>query len=167
MVSETMDKVTFQTDMNGSVRRLNRTDYVVFEERQDNGVFEVTLSMQVKAGYVRKSSPDLLKNDHIIFQKRGNYFFFLFEALKASFQSDESGSESFQESGRNSDYQYKITIKKNASVPEADDEPVSGADASIKRINKLLQDHGLAEVEESSPVTEFMKTWKLGHPDES
>ena len=167
-IQDNAEKIVFQCDLAGNPRRIRKTSYVVFETRLDNGLFQVDLLIRLKAGFVKNRS-DLIKNDHMIFQKRGEACFLLFEADKKDFRSEEDKPAVFEEDAAAADYDYRILIQKNpeASVKIEDETPAAGASGALNRINSMLARHGISEEETSSLVDGVMKTWKLGHPDEN
>ena len=166
-VSENMDKMVFQTEMAANIRKINKVDYAVFEGQYNNGVVSADFDIRMKLSYIRKIPVDLIKNDHIILQKKGNYFFFLFEGDKSKFKGD-GGYRVFEESGRTGNYNYRVSLKKNTKAVEQKPGSKLGGRAGelMDEVNELLEKHGITEVDPSSPVSEYMKSWKLGHPDE-
>jgi hypothetical protein len=138
---------------------------MIFETQQDNQVFFVDLMIRMKSGFI-KAGNDLIKNDHMIFQKRGIGYFLLFEADKKDFSEGEDGIQIFQEEKASSNYDYRILIRKNTSVAPADLE-ASETDSKdpLNRINAMLIEHGTIDSDQASPADEFIKSWKLGHPD--
>ena len=167
-ISDSAGKMIFQSDMAANIRRINKVDYAFFEGRHDNGAVAVDFEIRMKIGYIRKKSMDLIKNDHIIFQKRDPLFFFLFEADKKKFTSIDDDVESFEESGKTGNYSYHICFRKNRKgVVKKEHSRLGGrAGEMMDEVNEILEKHGIHEVDVSSPVDSYMKTWKLGHPDE-
>lgn len=166
-ISDNNEKVVFQCDLVGNTRRIRKTSYMVFETQQDNQVFQVDLMIRMKTGFI-KNGYDLIKNDHMIFQKRGAGFFFLFEADKKDFTKSSDEILIFEEEKTTSDYDYRILIQKNLSASPKTDEASAetGSQAALNKINAMLKEHGITDSGSVSPVDEFMKSWKLGHPDE-
>ena len=166
-IQDNAEKIVFQCDLAGTSRRIRKTSYVVFETQLDNGLFQVDLMIRLKAGYV-KNRYDLIKNDHMIFQKRGEACFLLFEADKKDFKTETDKIAVFEEEAAVADYDYRILIQKNqeGSVQKEEQAPGTGASGALNRINSMLAQHGISEEETSSLVDGVMKTWKLGHPDE-
>lgn len=166
-ITDNKEKVVFQGDFDGHTYRIRKTSYVIIEAEQDNKAFQVDLMIRIKSSFA-KNNYDLIKNDHMIFQKRGDRYFLLFEADKNDFQEGQDQTEIFEEEKASSNYDYRIMIKKNLAVKaEASDNlPKTGPEAALNRINTMLSEHGITDADVSSPVDEFMKTWKLGHPDE-
>ena len=166
-ISDSAGKMIFQSDMAANIRRINKVDYAVFEGRHDNGAVAVDFEIRMKIGYIKKKSMDLIKNDHIIFQKRDPLFFLLFEADKNKFTSVDDEVDSFEESGKTGNYSYHISFRKNRNaVPQKEHSNLGGrAGQMMDEVNEILEKHGIHEVDASSPVAEYMKSWKLGHPD--
>ena len=168
MISEAEGKVVFQTDLGAYRRRLNKTDYLVFEEKHDNGAYQVEYRFQIKENYVRKAGADLIKNDHIVFQDKGPCFFMLFQADRDQFRKEEEGHEFFEENGKTKNYSYQMKMRRNPGTQEVKPRSKLGGKAGemMDEVNDLLEKYGITEVDPSSPVSEYMKSWKLGHPDE-
>lgn len=166
-ISDNNEKIVFQGDFDGHTVRIRKTSYEIVETQQDNRVFQVDMMVRVKSSYA-KNNYDLIKNDHMIFQKRGERFFLLFEADRDAFKEGNDQTLVFEEEMTTSNYDYRIMIQKNpAAKPEASDAPPeTGADAALSRINAMLSEHGITDADVATPVESFMKTWKLGHPDE-
>ena len=166
-ISDSAGKMIFQGDMAANIRRINKVDYAVFEGQYDNGAVAVDFAIRMKIGYIKKAPMDLIKNDHIIFQKRDPMFFFLFEADKEKFVREGEDLETFEESGRSNNYTYRISFRNNLKAkPKKAHSRLGGrAGEMMDEINALLEKNGIHEADPSSPVSEYMKTWKLGHPD--
>ena len=112
--------------------------------------------------------PDRKKNLNFrIFPKKDPMFFFLFEADKKKFVRETEDRETFEETGRTGNYTYRISFRHNLNVrPEKAHSNLGGkAGKMMDEVNALLEKNGIHEVDASSPVAEYMKTWKLGHPD--
>ena len=167
-ISDNSEKVLFQSDLWENISRIQKGTRVVFKTQQDNGIFKVSFIAQLKAGFV-KNKIDLIKNDHMILQKKGSGYFLLFEAAKDAFIREDDEREYYEEAVSCSDYDYKILIKKDRSArPEIKKPaPADGPDAALNRINAMLEEHGITDADPSSAINEFMKTWKLGHPEEN
>lgn len=166
-ISDSAGKMIFQGDMAANIRRINKVDYAVFEGQYDNGAVAVDFDIRMKIGYMKKASMDLIKNDHIIFQKRDPLFFFLFEADKKKFVRETEDRETFEETGKTGNYTYRISFRRNLNAkPEKAHSNLGGkAGEMMDEVNDLLEKNGIHEVDASSPVSEYLKTWKLGHPD--
>ncbi len=166
-ISDNAKKMIFQSDMAASLRRLGKTDYAVFEGEYNNGAVRAAFDIRMKTSFIKKAPLDLIKNDHMIFQKKGQVFFLLFEADKDHFDRVDDSVTVFEEEKKTRDYQYKIEFRHDSSIkPEKKKSALGGkAGERMDEINAILEEHGITEADASSPVAEYMKTWKLGHPD--
>ena len=166
-ISDNAQKMIFQSDMAASLRRMGKTEYAVFEGEYNTGAVRTAFDIRMKTSFIKKTPLDLIKNDHMIFQKKGQLFFLLFEADKKFFEQIDETTTTFKEEKKTRDYQYKIEFTRDSSIkPEKKKSALGGkAGERMDEINAILEKHGITEADASSPVAEYMKTWKLGHPD--
>ena len=165
-ISDTMGKMIFQTEMGANLRKINKTDYAVFEGEYNNGAVAAAFDIRMKLSYIRKCPVDLIKNDHMVLQKRGSYFFFLFEGDKSKFK-EEGDFQVFEESGKTGHYNYRVSFRKDTKAQAQKPKSRLGGKAGqlMDEVNELLEKNGITEADPSSPVSEYMKSWRLGHPD--
>lgn len=168
MIADNQDKVVFQSDMLAKLRRINKIDYVVFEGHYGDGPASVDFDIRMKQKYLKKQGNDLIKNNHMVLQKRLQLFFFLFEADKGAFTKDEEGVEVFEEKGKTNDYSYRIMFRMDRNVkPEKKESLIGGtAGEKLEELEAFMRENGITDADASSPVSSYMKSWKLGHPDE-
>ncbi len=167
MLADNQEKVVFQCDMMAEIRKINKVEYALFEGHHDDGAAVVDFEIKMRNAFIKKQGNDLIKNDHILFQKRNHLFFFLFEADKAGFQPTEDDGKVFEETGKKKEYSYTIRFRLNDKAKTRPHSPLGGtAGEKMDQLNDFLKKNGITEVDASSPVDSYMKTWKLGHPDQ-
>ena len=167
MLADNQQKVVFQCDMMADVRKINKVDYAVFEGHHDNGAAVVDFEIRMRNSYIKKHNNDLIKNDHILMQKRNPYFFFLFEADKGKFVNSDEETRTFEEKDRNKDYSYTVHFELHGNARPKKKSRLGGtAGQKMEELEEFLRENGITETDASSPVDSYMKTWKLGHPDE-
>ncbi len=167
MLADNQDKVVFQCDMMADIRKVNKVEYAVFEGHHNNGAAVVDFEIRMRNSFIKKQGNDLIKNDHILMQKRNHLFFFLFEADKGRFVKGEDDIRSFEETGKKKDYQYKIRFQLNEKAAPRKQNRLGGtAGQKLEEVEELLRKNGITEVDASSPVESYLRTWKLGHPNQ-
>ena len=167
MLADNQDKVVFQCDMMADIRKVNKVEYAVFEGHHNNGAAVVDFEIRMRNSFIKKQGNDLIKNDHILMQKRNHLFFFLFEADKGRFVKGEDDIRSFEETGKKKDYQYKIRFQLNEKATPRKQNRLGGtAGQKLEEVEELLRKNGITEVDASSPVESYLRTWKLGHPNQ-
>ena len=167
MLADNQEKVVFQCDMMAQIRKVNKVEYAVFEGHHNNGAAVVDFEIRMRNSFIKKQGNDLIKNDHILMQKRNHLFFFLFEADKNKFVKEEDDTRSFVETGKKKDYQYKIRFQLTGNARPRKKSRLGGtAGEKMEQVEELLRKNGITEVDASSPVESYMRTWKLGHPDQ-
>ena len=165
-LADNQEKVVFQCDMMADIRKVNKVDYAVFEGHHNNGAAMVDFEIRMRNSFIKKQGNDLIKNDHILMQKRNHLFFFLFEADKGKFVKEDNDIKCFEETGKKKDYQYKIRFQLNGKASPKKKSRLGGtAGEKMEEVEELLRKNGITEVDASSPVESYMRTWKLGHPD--
>ncbi|MBQ9155584.1 MAG: hypothetical protein IJ137_02245 [Eubacterium sp.] len=169
-IHESSECTTFQTGLMPRMQRIGKLDYAIFDGDYENHAFDIHFDFRVKYNYLKKQSGDVIKNDHIILQNQRSAFFLLFEIKNPQFKEQEDGSRTFEEKGHSSHYDYTISVtrKVSAAPTKADPRQLIKDGNVTEGLNAMLQQHGLnIEVEGESAVADYMKSWKLGHPDEN
>ena len=170
MLHESSETTVFQTGLMPRMARKGKLDYAIFEGDFENNAFDIKFEFRVKYNYLKKQTGDVIKNDHIILQNQRSAFFLLFEVKNTQFEDREDGTRFFEEKGNTSHYDYSITLlKKVSAAPTKADPKQLIKDGNVTEgINAMLEQHGLnIEVEGESAVADYMKSWRLGHPEES
>ncbi|MDO4975670.1 MAG: hypothetical protein Q4E53_00255 [Eubacteriales bacterium] len=168
-INDTQNYMTFQSELIPQMIKQNNTLYTAFAGDYENKKVEVSFDIRVKNSIIKSNKADIIKNNHVILQKNMvSGIFFLFEADKKQFVEKEDGSKVFEETVKTNDYSYTITFIQKAQEEEevkAEASPMRTGDISSD-VNAILQKYGIGtEGEDDSPITDIIKSWKLGHPD--
>lgn len=166
-ITDSPDHITFQTTFIPQTIKQNKLLYTEFTDSFENAEISVRFNIKLKHSFSKKNI-DLIKNDHVILQNHNGNFFLLFQAKKELFQLIDDINSVFEENVSTENYNYTITFhqkKIEKSFSETSKTSIKTEDISTN-INTILQKYGINEkIEDSSPVTEYMKKWNLEHPD--
>lgn len=158
-VSDT--SVTYQGVQPAYIVNKSNVSYCQIQGSFENDAIHLDYEILLKKSYVKKSKTDLIKNDTMVLQKRGNKFFILLSILDSDFSIGEDGKREASGSFKNSDYRYTYFFKE---IEKEQVEKDAVEQNARKAFDDLLKGYGL-NTEKNNPSDAIAATWKIGHPD--
>lgn len=161
-------KITFNGNVDFQQIKNNGVPSLNFVGEYQNNAVTVKFDMKMKISYIKSKEVDLIKNDHIIFQRTPSGFFLLFEADQNNFSPAEEKGMEYKESFKNKDYEYEFYFVNTGEAEEKEEKEAKIDPNDVSgMVDSILKKYGVEEKSEDvSVVSEYMKTWKLEHPDE-
>lgn len=133
---------------------------------QIQGVFEndavhLEYNILMKKAYVKKCNIDLIKDNQLIVQRKKNDFFILLSVPAEEYVKDEEGKRFVSKKDKTADYEYSFYFRELDQKQVAKDTVEQNAKEVF---NNILKEYGI-NTDGSSVADNYMKSWKIGHPD--
>ena len=155
--------VTYQGVQPAYIVNKSKVSYCQIQGAFENDAIHLEYDILLKKAYVIKSKFDLIKDDKMVIQKRGNEFFILLSIEDRDFVIGEDGKREASGSVKKSDYHYTYHFK------EIEKEKVQkdAVEQNAKKVfDDILKGYGIS-TESRNPSDSIAATWKIGHPDQS
>lgn len=155
--------VTYQGIQPAYVINKKGVSYCQIQGAFENDAIHLEYDILMKKNYVKKAKYDLVKDDSVVIQRKGNEFFILISIVSEAFQEGEAGKREAKKAVKKADYQYTYQFKEiDKKIVEKDTVQQNARQV----FDHILKEHGI-NTSGNTPSDSYASTWKIGHPDEA